>query len=150
MASILASAWKPRRSARGEVKAPGQLLMIRWISASGCQRICCTAWAPAVRCNAATMSLTCTESPGTMRERAAKAGDGTGEDQPWWAGKSAARLQHRQGAVQVDTHTQVEISFGRSAHHRSEVEDTGSAVIDDLGQGRTVRDIPGGHVQPWV
>ena len=52
--------------------------------------------------------------------------------------------------MQVDTHTQVEISFGRGAHHRSEVEDTGSAVIDDLGQGRMVRDIPGGHVQPWV
>jgi hypothetical protein len=49
--------------------------------------------------------------------------------------------------VQVDTHTQVEIGFGRRAHHRSEVEDTGSAVINDLGQGHTVRDVPSGHVQ---
>jgi hypothetical protein len=81
------------------------------------------------------------------RQRAAKAGDRTGEDQSWWAGESAARLKHRQGAVQVDTHTQVEVGFGRRAHDRGEVEDTGSAVINDLGQSCTVRDVPGGHVQ---
>jgi hypothetical protein len=52
--------------------------------------------------------------------------------------------------VQIDTHTQVEIGFGRRAHYRGEVEDTGSVVINDPGQGCTVRDVPGGHVQTWV
>ena len=66
------------------------------------------------------------------------------------SGESAARLKHCQGTVQVDTHTQVEIGFGRRTHYRGEVKDTARAVIDDLGQGRTVRDVPGGHVQTRV
>ena len=65
-------------------------------------------------------------------------------------GKRAARLEHRQGAVEVDTHTQVEIGFGCRADHRREVKNTARAVIDDPGQGRTISNVTGGNVQTWI
>ena len=85
-----------------------------------------------------------------VRQRTAEAGDRTGEDQPWWARQGAAGFEHGQGAVQVDTHTEVKIGFSRRAHHRGEVEDTGCTLIDDLGERGTIGNVPRGHLQACV
>src|SRR5262249_37824630 len=69
-----------------------------------------------------------------VRQWTTEAGYRTGEDQAWWVWQSAARFENRQGAVQVDAHAEVKIGFGRRAHDRGEVEDTGGARINDLGQ----------------
>src|SRR3954470_15928947 len=67
--SISLSRSKPSASAHGVASARGQLPTIAWIAGSGAQRIRLWAASPPARRNAAAMSPTETEKPGSCNER---------------------------------------------------------------------------------